>query len=125
MKSDWKHLEQWRLPNGGRTGHRSGAFRIPMGNRFACVIADDGVTNDGPGSPTGWEHCSVHMQTVHGEIAPSWNEMSRVRDLFWGEDEVIMQLHVAGVNHIDINKHVLHLWKPLNQTIPLPPKELV
>lgn len=107
-------------------GARSGAFQIPMGNRAACVIADDGLTDNGePGEPTFWEHVSVHMQTVHGDICPSWNEMSRIKDLFWGEGEVVMQLHVAKTDHIDIHPAVLHLWRPIHHEIPLPQKGLV
>lgn len=97
---------------GCREGEDGGAFKVPFEGRYLYVIASNGL---------GWEHVSVSLETR----CPNWREMCRVKDLFWNEDEVVMQLHVAKKNHINMHPYCLHLWKPLNETIPLPPNFMV
>ena len=89
-----------------------GAFIIPFENRKLCVIASIGA---------GWDHVSVSLDTR----CPNWREMSYIKDLFWNEDEVVMQLHVAKKDHINLHPYCLHLWKPQNQSIPVPPNFMV
>lgn len=69
----------------------------------------------------GWEHVSVSTR----KRIPNWLEMSFVKDLFFSEDEVVMQLHPAKKNYINAHPYVLHLWKPELAEIPLPPKWMV
>lgn len=56
---------------------------------------------------------------------PNWFEMDYVKDLFWAEEETVMQLHVPKSEHINCHPHCLHLWRPLGVKIPLPPGEMV
>jgi hypothetical protein len=37
----------------------------------------------------------------------------------------VMQLHPARVDYINFHPHCLHLWRPVDATIPLPPSCLV
>lgn len=53
--------------------------------------------------------------------APAWPEMAWVKDLFWGPEETVMQLHVPAVDHINYHVGCLHLWKPIGVEIPRPP----
>lgn len=52
--------------------------------------------------------------------------MCLVKSLFWDDSECVMQLHPPIKDHVDyskkIGREVLHLWKPLAATIPMPPK---
>ena len=46
--------------------------------------------------------------------------------MFFEDDEVAMQLHVAVADHYSHpRKEVLHIWRPIDGKIPLPPKEFV
>jgi hypothetical protein len=98
--------------SGCEPGDDGGTFKIFFEGMDLFVIASNGL---------GWEHVSVSLKNR----CPNWKEMSFVKDLFWDEDQVVMQLHPAKKNHINIHDHCLHLWRPIDETIPLPPKFLV
>ena len=65
----------------------------------------------------GWEHVSV----CPSNRTPDWNEMCAIKDMFWNDDEVVMQLHLAKSNYVNLMPNCLHLWKPIGQEIPVPP----
>lgn len=69
----------------------------------------------------GWDHVSVSMK----KRIPTWIEMDFIRGIFFNDDEVVIQLHPARSRHINIMENCLHLWRPQNETIPLPPEEMV
>ena len=69
----------------------------------------------------GWEHVSVSSKTR----MPSWDEMCFIKDLFWGEDDAVMQLHPPKSDYVNNHKYCLHLWRPMNIEIPLPPSIFV
>ena len=105
----WFHLERYRLTGMGEPGTRHGAFRIPCGNNnFLHVIVSDGPD---------WEHVSATTPFR----CPTWAEMCRLKDLFWAENEVVMQLHPPKSDYVNLHPYCLHLWRPINDTIPLPP----
>jgi hypothetical protein len=66
----------------------------------------------------GWEHVSV---STGRRRTPNWEEMCFVKDLFWDEEERVMQLHPPLSEYVKNNRYCLHLWKPLHQEIPAPP----
>jgi len=74
-------------------------------------------------SGLGWEHVSVSKQ----KETPSWDEMCLVKDLFWGEEDAVMQLHPRKSVYRNHHPHCLHLWRPTEPgiTIPEPPAILV
>lgn len=69
----------------------------------------------------GFEHCSVSMPTR----CPSWDQMCAIKEAFWQDDEVCMQLHPAKKDYINNHPYCLHIWKPINQEIPMPPSIMV
>jgi hypothetical protein len=91
----------------------NGVFEIkgPIGTRL-LIIASDGM---------GWEHVSVSCKTR----CPSWSEMCFVKDLFWDDEETVIQYHPPRSQYVDNCSHCLHLWKPIGMDIPLPPTILV
>ena len=90
-----------------------GAFSIkgPRGTRLT-IVASNGM---------GWEHVSVSCKSR----CPSWNEMCWVKDLFWNDEEAVVQYHPPKSTYIDCHPHCLHLWKPLLVDLPLPPEWMV
>lgn len=92
-----------------------------------ALVCDDGLAFE---QITGWEHVSVRAYALAGRNTqrsriPTWKEMCQVKELCWGPEAVVMQLHPAKSQYVDKHPHVLHLWRPIEGQIPLPPKELV
>ena len=84
-------------------GTNAGSFIIQRATGFLYIVASDGA---------GWDHVSVH---VDGRC-PTWEEMCEVKELFFKDDEVVMQLHPAKSDYINCHQHTLHLWRPQTST---------
>lgn len=69
----------------------------------------------------GFEHLSVSTPIR----TPTWNEMCIMKDIFWKDDEVCMQLHPAKKNYVNNMEYCLHIWRPMKQEIPTPPNLMV
>lgn len=48
-----------------------------------------------------------------------------VKDIFWGEDECVVQFHPPKSENINIHPYCLHMWKKIGAEYELPPKEYV
>lgn len=90
----------------------SGAFLIrgPR-SKVLRIVASDGSE---------WEHVSVSTDTR----VPRWQEMCFVKDLFWYDDETVIQFHPARSEYVNCHPYCLHLWRP-PYPIPLPPSIFV
>lgn len=118
----FKVPEQYRVTKGplkssSKFGN-SGAFAIPVGvisHRNLYIIASD---------QAGWEHVSVHADDGKART-PTWAEMCGVKELFWGDDDVVMQLHPKKSEYVNFHPNTLHLWRPTTGEIPTPPSILV
>lgn len=128
-------VEQYRID--GPKDSNYGFFVIPWrGNRIRVQTSAGG----------GWDHVSVSTASD----VPTWEQMCRMKQLFFYDDEVVMQLHPAKVDYINNHPRCLHLWRPqtaaeieaerelwersgeawpyeglVPQSIPLPPHEFV
>lgn len=72
----------------------------------------------------GWEHVSICPKNR----TPDWDEMCMLKEMFWNEDETVMQLHPPKANYVNNMRNCLHLWRPIEQfsgLIPLPPDIMV
>lgn len=69
----------------------------------------------------GWEHLSVSFD----DMLPDWNYMQEMKEMFWKDDEECFQLHPKKENYINNHNYCLHIWRPLEQPIPVPPTILV
>lgn len=69
----------------------------------------------------GWDHVSV---SLHNRCC-TWDEMCQVKDIFFHEDECVLQYHPTKKDYINIHPYVLHLWRPQDTEIVMPPKEFV
>jgi hypothetical protein len=87
----------------------NGAFLIPMTGGKLWTIA---------GESAGWEHVSV---TRADQKIPSWNEMCRIKDMFWDEEDCVVQFHPPRSCYVNVHPGCLHLWRPVDGAMPLPP----
>lgn len=92
----------------------NGAFLIPTrpGQPPLRVIASDGE---------GWEHVSVSLPNR----CPTWDEMCKVKGLFWDDEDCVVQFHPPKRDYVNLHPYCLHLWRPVGVTIPLPDLALV
>ena len=68
-----------------------------------------------------WDHVSVSLETR----CPTWEEMCWIKNLFWNENETVIQYHPAKKDYVNNHEYCLHLWKPQKHTIPIPPANFV
>lgn len=109
------YLDKYRESLWGNLGDsKSGAFNIYVNGKSFFVIA----SSDG-----GWEHVSVSPKNQ--KRCPTWDEMCAIKDMFFEEEEAVMQLHPAKSEYVNIHPYCLHLWRPLEREIPMPPVEFV
>lgn len=109
-------LDEFRInhPTLGRGDGTCGFFIVKSktdGGELACMAS----------CGEGWDHLSVSRKNR----CPNWNEMEQVKRLFFRDDEIAMQLHVSVSDHISVHPFCLHIWKPQEVSIPLPPAWMV
>lgn len=103
------HPTLGRSPDGSRWGY----FRISFkGGQVAHVIASDGM---------GWEHVSVSFE----DRCPTWEEMCCIKELWWEDEETVVQYHPAAYSYVRVHPFALHLWKRSGEEFALPPRDLV
>ena len=75
----------------------------------------------------GWEHVSITIDSKKKKVerCPMWEEMCFIKDLFWDKDDCVIQYHPPKSHYVSMHHFCLHLWKPTNQTIPVPDSILV
>ncbi len=69
----------------------------------------------------GWEHVSVSFSTR----CPTWEEMCKVKDMFWNEDECVVEYHPPKSEYVNNHPYCLHLWRKYGQNFETPPKYYV
>lgn len=107
-----------------------GVFIIPYNVQyFLFITAFNGFPNPD------WEHVSVQRinfsdYILQGNLVefpkcPSWDEMKLVKDLFFDEEERVVQFHPPKSEYVNSMEYMLHLWKHKTEDFPHPPPEIV
>lgn len=105
-----------------KNGFGGSVFPIEYKKGKAKIVQDyDQVLNFMFSWACGFEHLSVST-TVK---TPTWEQMCKMKDIFFKKDEVCMQLHPAKENYINNMPYCLHIWRPINKEIPTPPNLMV
>jgi len=94
----------------------AGMFRLIGPGNSLLLAVSSGVDHEHR-----WEHVSVSAQNR----TPTWAEMCFVKDLFWDKHEMAVQYHPPESEYVNCHPFVLHIWKPMDMTIPMPPTLLV
>lgn len=81
-------------------GIKCGLLELPTGVR-ASVIAGN--------NEDGWEHVSIEL---YARRLPTLEEMCYVKDLFWDDEEEVVQIHPKKSEYVDMTE-ALHLWRPI------------
>jgi hypothetical protein len=110
-----KHLDPWRVPLYGSYGDgQNGAFLLAIAGYDYKIIASNGG---------GWEHVSVSPSDL--KRPPGWDVMCKIKDMFFEDDEVVIQIHPAKKDYINNHPYCLHLWRSTEAIQPLPPPEFI
>jgi hypothetical protein len=119
-----KTPEEYRFQEEGNRFHstaedgNNGCFVIPsqVPGRTLTVIASDGL---------GWEHVSVSAHDTSKLRTPTWNEMCQIKDMFWDDEECVIQYHPPKSEYVNNHENTLHLWRPTKGKVAVPPSILV
>lgn len=90
----------------------NGFFIINIKGEEYKVMASNG---------NGWDHVSVS----HKYKIPSWKVMCIVKDMFFEEDETVIQFHPKKSEYVNIHPNCLHLWRKHGKEHELPPKYMI
>ena len=63
----------------------------------------------------GWEHVSF---CPYRGYVPSWDDMCKLKDFFFEDEEEAIQIHPKKSEYINIMDNCLHLWR--NSKLELP-----
>jgi hypothetical protein len=91
-----------------------GSGRMMFGKLDASVIFSWGA---------GWDHVSI--APFKRNYIPSWDEMCKLKDMFFYPEETVLQYHPAQSQYVNQLGNCLHLWRPQHYEIPLPPPVMV
>lgn len=116
---DLTTLDKYRLKDkerelyGASGDGENGIFKVFVNRKsFWCIVSNGG----------GWEHVSVHR--TNGKM-PTWEEMCGIKDIFFEDEETVVQYHPKKSEYVNIHKSCLHLWRPTTENMPTPPKIFV
>ena len=71
----------------------------------------------------GWDHVSV--APFKRRTTPSWEDMCKLKDIFFREDEAVIQIHPPKAEYVNNVPNCLHLWRCTYKEMVLPPSVLV
>ena len=90
----------------------NGAFLFQIGATNLRVIVSDGGS---------WDHVSVSTSCR----CPTWEEMVTMKRLFFRDNEIAIQYHPMESDYVNEHPYTLHLWRPQDWEVKLPPKNFV
>ena len=94
-----------------------GYIRLPRNNKTGFTRASIIWSWGG-----GWEHVSVCP--LNGSM-PTWDDMCFIKDMFWEEDDCVVQYHPPKSEYVNNMPNCLHLWRPIADKMPMPPSLMV
>lgn len=115
--SGFKVPEQYRVKKGmfasNELDGNNGMFIFKEGQIEIRCIASDGM---------GWEHVSVSLSVKR---TPDWDEMCKVKDLFWSKYCTVVQFHPPESEYVNNHAYCLHLWRKKDQNFEMPDSIMV
>lgn len=96
------------------TGSDGGYGVVKYGTLRVTVIWSDGG---------GWEHVSVNP--FKKDYTPTWEDMCLLKEIFFKDDEIVVQIHPAKDQYVNNLEHCLHLWRCTCAKQPVPPSIMV
>lgn len=118
--SDFKYLNKYRVRTGAYGSDDSYGF-----NGFFCLMINAAKVKVMASDGCGWQHVSVSL-AEHPNTTPRWDLMCIVKDLFWNDEDVVVQFHPKKSDYVNIHNGCLHLWRCTDgREFPTPPSIMV
>jgi len=90
----------------------------PQGANFGYFVSGKlRIISSGSDADSGWEHVSISCEAR----IPGWEEMNRIKNLFWKDDETVVQFHPKKSKYVNHHPYTLHLWRKIGHDHELPP----
>ena len=71
----------------------------------------------------GWDHVSV--APLKSNKMPTWDQMCKVKEIFFRDDEAVIQIHPPKDQYVNNKSNCLHLWRSNDKKMLLPPSFMV
>lgn len=113
--NEYRDFENEMLMAGTYGDQICGVFKIKLDRTtpvMTCIASTDG----------GWDHVSVSNKKGR---CPTWDEMKCIKELFFKPDEWAIQYNPPPDENISRHNYVLHLWRPQQSELPVPPRIFV
>ena len=94
---------------------KNGVFLVrspTSNNQNMAVICSNGE---------GWDHVSISLSNR----CPNWEEMNHIKNLFFKEEETVIQFHPKKSEYVNKCRNCLHLWRDQKNEHKLPPQIMV
>ena len=98
---EYKGKVMWKESPLNMMGIGVGYINLPSGTKASVVVGEN---------EEGWEHVSIEL---FARRLPTWEEMCYVKDVFWNEEEEVVQIHPKKSRYVNLTE-ALHLWRPCN-----------
>lgn len=104
-------LDRYRKDLFGMKGDETcGRFTVYVENvPFHVVASIDGE----------WEHVSVTPRNK--KRCPTWDEMCAIKDMFFYDEEEVIQIHPRKSEYVNLHPYCLHMWRPVDGLLKSPP----
>ena len=112
-------------PYQSNKGDRFGLFLFRYRGKEFMIMAVAALQEGDMITEDGWDHVSVSTQGNHAKHPPTWEDMCYFKDLFFESDECVIQYHPPKSAYVNTMDRCLHLWRPANGFVPMPPQECV
>jgi hypothetical protein len=112
-----KNIEKIKMAIGikilieGEDGFKA-TYTDPITRKQWYIIASWGM---------GWDHVSISSPSK----TPDWDLMCHIKEIFFKPEEWAVEYHPAESDYVNNHEHCLHIWHPLDETIPTPPSILI
>lgn len=93
-------LEESLIREMGISSSQRSEFLIPAVSATATITAIDFKDDD-------FEHVLLNPKNR----LPTYEEMANLKDIFWNQNEVTIQVHPSKSDYINIENYTLHLWR--------------
>lgn len=90
-----------------KSSTRLGIFEFPLENGESTLLCSAVIRDY-------WEH--VFLDLRKSDRCPTYEEMCRLKQYFFNENEIALQIHPKKSEYVNACQHRLHLWRKVTMT---------
>ena len=109
-----KQLPRLKIIECGEDGGCGEIYVLPDKRPYGSVVWSNGG---------GWEHVSI--SPYNHRLTPTWDIMCMLKDMFFYEEETCVQFHPKKSEYVNLMENCLHIWRPTDGSLEMPPKVFV